>query len=469
MLFCVGFADGFVSVTYQHATLMSIVVLVCCVAMVPEDRRLVSPDAPSRPPVRLVDCFRRVNPSRKDAFTCWNTQTGARENNYGTRIDYIIADTAFADRALQACDIMPDFLGSDHCPVRATFHVPLLAGGQPKSVAGGVHEFSGKGREALGDEREWPEHPPECSCFYHELTVKQEKLAKYFAAGGSRLDPAEDSQEEETSSSTGSGRTAPCFFSVGAGGADVQSAKVPSFAVMAGSRCAERFGLQGRRGGAAGRETNSRSGVRARGGVASSGARQSKLTFGSVGSAARSARTTATETETTAGVVTANRKTAHDRVVRGLRTDSGQVPSLPTASEPHVVVQTRTGVSDGSQEDGMPPEGDRMSAGGKACSGEGETAVPGNLKGGSVEAWKALFGRPKSTPPCEHGEPSIQRTVLKAGPNHNRRFYTCARSAGNWPTDRNARCSFFQWRLDGVRGYMDRPPRTASDKRQRRG
>ncbi|CAN0540869.1 unnamed protein product, partial [Ectocarpus sp. 12 AP-2014] len=101
----------------------------------------------------LVDCFRHLHPDRKSAFTCWNTQTGARDNNYGTRIDYIIAGTDLADRALRACDIMPDFLGSDHCPVRARF-----------------------ARSAS----EWPEHPPECSCFYPELTAKQEKLAKYF-------------------------------------------------------------------------------------------------------------------------------------------------------------------------------------------------------------------------------------------------------------------------------------------------
>lgn len=449
--------------------LITIVIAVYCIALISDDRRLISPGTLSRVPVRLVDCFRRLNPGRKDAFTCWNTQTGARENNYGTRIDYIIADATFADRALQACDIMPDFFGSDHCPVRATFSVPLLAEGQTSCVADGEYGCGGKFEGAFGDAREWPEHPPECSCFYRELMGKQEKLGKYFfAAGSSRQDPAEDSQGEETSSSTESGRTNPVFFSVGRG-SDVRSTKIASRGGISDSRGADSLGVQGRRGGAAGRLANSRSGVRGRG-VASGGARQSKLTFASVGSASPSVSTAGKGTDTTAGGTAANGKAAGDHVVRGLRSDDGQQPSLSTTSDPHIVQSdTIKSVGDGSQEDGMPPEGGGVSTGVGACSGEGEPAVLGNKKGDSAEAWKALFRNKKSAPPCEHGEPSIQRTVLKAGPNHSRRFYTCARSAGNWPIDRNARCNFFQWRLDGVRGYKDRPPLKANDKRQRRG
>ncbi|KAK9829784.1 hypothetical protein WJX72_007901 [[Myrmecia] bisecta] len=48
----------------------------------------------------FVDVFRQFHPNRKDAYTCWNTATGARVNNYGTRIDLILA--ADAQRAQHA-------------------------------------------------------------------------------------------------------------------------------------------------------------------------------------------------------------------------------------------------------------------------------------------------------------------------------------------------------------------------------
>ena len=46
--------------------------------------------------------------------------TGARKTNYGTRLDYILVTEALAALA-DWCEIKPDFIGSDHCPVEATF------------------------------------------------------------------------------------------------------------------------------------------------------------------------------------------------------------------------------------------------------------------------------------------------------------------------------------------------------------
>ncbi|CAL8098339.1 unnamed protein product [Calicophoron daubneyi] len=71
---------------------------------------------------QFVDTFRRVHPQRRSAFTCWSARTGARETNYGVRLDYVLFDQDLMscfDRStipLQA-DIMADFPGSDHCPV----------------------------------------------------------------------------------------------------------------------------------------------------------------------------------------------------------------------------------------------------------------------------------------------------------------------------------------------------------------
>ncbi|GJD06077.1 DNA-(apurinic or apyrimidinic site) lyase 2 [Galdieria sulphuraria] len=69
----------------------------------------------------LVDVFRYFHPERLDAYTCWNNQTGARKTNFGTRIDYILANRAFVENFITNCDIFNDIYGSDHCPVYIEF------------------------------------------------------------------------------------------------------------------------------------------------------------------------------------------------------------------------------------------------------------------------------------------------------------------------------------------------------------
>lgn len=78
-------------------------------------------------PGRLVDAFRYFYPDRPKAFTvsataldlplapgsdakpicflkCWNTVTGARQTNYGTRIDYVLVDPGLLDESIVSCE-----------------------------------------------------------------------------------------------------------------------------------------------------------------------------------------------------------------------------------------------------------------------------------------------------------------------------------------------------------------------------
>ena len=41
----------------------------------------------------------------------------ARERNAGWRIDYFLVSNRIADK-IRVADILPDVMGSDHCPVR---------------------------------------------------------------------------------------------------------------------------------------------------------------------------------------------------------------------------------------------------------------------------------------------------------------------------------------------------------------
>lgn len=65
---------------------------------------------------QLVDWCREKHPYRLRMYTCWNVKKGARAGNFGSRIDYIFSTPGFN---CSNADILPNLLGSDHCPVFA--------------------------------------------------------------------------------------------------------------------------------------------------------------------------------------------------------------------------------------------------------------------------------------------------------------------------------------------------------------
>ena len=62
-----------------------------------------------------VDTLRIFN-QEPEQYSYWDQMTRARDRNVGWRIDYFFVDEAFAPR-LKAGFILPDVMGSDHCPV----------------------------------------------------------------------------------------------------------------------------------------------------------------------------------------------------------------------------------------------------------------------------------------------------------------------------------------------------------------
>ncbi len=67
-----------------------------------------------------VDTFRYFNPDQVAAYTWWDMKTGARARNVGWRIDYFIVSEDLMPRVKNAF-MMPEILGSDHCPVGIIF------------------------------------------------------------------------------------------------------------------------------------------------------------------------------------------------------------------------------------------------------------------------------------------------------------------------------------------------------------
>ena len=58
----------------------------------------------------------RMFSQEPEQYTYWDMMSRARERNVGWRIDYFFVNDAFSDQ-VKAAYILPDVMGSDHCPV----------------------------------------------------------------------------------------------------------------------------------------------------------------------------------------------------------------------------------------------------------------------------------------------------------------------------------------------------------------
>eukprot|EP00850_Spirogloea_muscicola_P006070 SM000028S10164 [mRNA] locus=s28:753933:757696:- [translate_table: standard] len=67
----------------------------------------------------FVDTFRRQHP-KKVAYTYWGYRMKTRPKNQGWRLDYFLVSEQLYDRVLDSYTI-PDFPGSDHCPLGLIF------------------------------------------------------------------------------------------------------------------------------------------------------------------------------------------------------------------------------------------------------------------------------------------------------------------------------------------------------------
>lgn len=64
----------------------------------------------------FVDSFRLLHPDETGAYSWWSYRFNARANNAGWRIDYFLVSKRLQEQ-IKAAYILPEVLGSDHCPV----------------------------------------------------------------------------------------------------------------------------------------------------------------------------------------------------------------------------------------------------------------------------------------------------------------------------------------------------------------
>lgn len=63
----------------------------------------------------FVDVFRHFHPEEV-AYTYWSYRFKARERNTGWRLDYFLVSKSLLEK-IESIQILPDYFGSDHCPV----------------------------------------------------------------------------------------------------------------------------------------------------------------------------------------------------------------------------------------------------------------------------------------------------------------------------------------------------------------
>ncbi|KAM5221666.1 DNA-(apurinic or apyrimidinic site) endonuclease 2 [Ctenodactylus gundi] len=92
----------------------------------------------------FIDSYRYFQPKKEGAFTCWSVVTGARHLNYGSRIDYVLGDRTLVMDTFQSSFLLPEVMGSDHCPVGAILNVSSVPAKQcPPLCTRFLPEFAG--------------------------------------------------------------------------------------------------------------------------------------------------------------------------------------------------------------------------------------------------------------------------------------------------------------------------------------
>lgn len=72
----------------------------------------------------FVDSFRHLYPEKTGAYSWWSYRGNARTNNSGWRIDYFILSQSLKEQ-VQEAGILPEVMGSDHCPVTLSLDIGL--------------------------------------------------------------------------------------------------------------------------------------------------------------------------------------------------------------------------------------------------------------------------------------------------------------------------------------------------------
>ncbi|CAH1782528.1 unnamed protein product [Owenia fusiformis] len=350
----------------------------------------IGTDAMHAPGGKFVDTYRKCHPDTKEAFTCWNTSTGARKTNYGTRIDYIFSDVNFVD-CLSDCVIMPHVEGSDHCPVSATFNCDIIS--QEKC-------------------------PPFCTAWYPEFAGRQSKLSSFFRIK-SRNMPGESVPEEiETEESV-----------------HVDSA-YGSQSYSSGSQCSD-TGCQYSNDTWSSEEKPAKNNQ-----TASIKRHASGKTDSSQPSSKKFKPNPSKPVQKQSSLMAFFGKNSTSKTSQGKCQDTQVLTKSKAISVDAKTSETKISSCDIQCQEKTVTS---LQCHEKTVAQNNAQSMPSEIPVAAQASWKALFRGPPPAPLCKgHKEKCVLRTVKKDSLNKGRQFYCCARPEGH-KSNPEARCDTFEW------------------------
>ncbi|OCH96401.1 DNase I-like protein [Obba rivulosa] len=372
----------------------------------------------------MVDVLRKFWPQRKGMFTCWNMKIMARESNYGSRVDYILATKGILPW-IKHGDTLPSIKGSDHCPLYIDLHEEItLDSGETVKL-----------RDAMKQNNLSREPPRIAAKFWEEFSGKQTVLSAFF--GKKREAPLEKTKispspkpslslptpvqvtkpEEDEPSSQEAG---PSLSSPRASPTKPSDAR-PSLSTTTKRKSS----------GKAPKATPPPKKAKADPGQASIAAFFSKPS-------------------------TSKASSAEDAIDLDLDLDAD---TAAPSGAPTLLSQFQSAAD---QEDADFRLACELSASQTALLAQSEPAAAASQ---SKAAWSSLFAPPDPPRCAVHGEPAKLFTVNKPGPNKGKTFYVCARPVGPGydrgraerprdEVDHQYRCNYFKWASDVKRDSM---------------
>lgn len=337
---------------------------------------------------KFIDTFRYFHPTRSNAFTCWSTRTGARQTNYGTRIDYIFANRLLVETNLLNADIMPEVEGSDHCPIWAKLSCTFVPS---------------------------PRCPALCTCYMPEFMGKQQKLLRFLVkVSGQHTDGRDIEKPLPGSQEVGEicENLNPLAAGVSSG------SKRPSDGLPESST------FKGKKSKQAKKATKPQGNL---------------LTFfkPKLTPVVSSSQSLSSGENTETGFKS---EEVMPEIHEGTENVNSCIATHSMLTEGHTEVKVKGETNNFSISKTKEDE--------ERCQDQLQSSTMLNQetkKGSCPDFWKSVLHGPPQPPRCNaHDELCVLRTVKKPGPNLGRQFFVCARPQGH-SSNPQARCNFFAW------------------------
>ncbi|WAO87045.1 Endo/exonuclease/phosphatase domain-containing protein [Fusarium falciforme] len=376
----------------------------------------------------LWDLCRCFHPERAGMNTCWDTKRNTRPANNGSRIDYVLCSDGIKDW-FTFSNIQEGLMGSDHCPVFATFADKVTMEGKERALLE-VLNPSGMFRDGER-QRDWSSKDllPLSAKLIPEFDRRQSIRDMFTKKTGPSLS-RQDSVSTDTPARPPNSNTPAAsaeLDQVTGSQTSIASSRPDTIETTSSSQTRSQPSTKRPA------ETTSTVSVRS--------LKKSKTTTSS--NDAKN-KPLAPGQRTLQGFFKPKAPASQPDKLERVATSSTPSPTKkPTGSS-----KTRTNIQ-GSSSSLFATTAGRTSENSKATTdGESSEKVFDPIE--AKESWSKLLGK-RVAPRCEHNEPCISLTTKKPGVNCGRSFYICPRPlgpSGEKEKGSEWRCGTFIWSSD---------------------